>query len=407
MAGSRADGARGARILMSVMGHSHAGHVHRLDSEGDRKRLWAALAVMLAVMALEIVGGVVGHSLALLSDAAHMLADAGALGLSLLALRLASRPARGAMTFGFSRAEVLSAQANGITLLILAAFIAYEGIRRLVTRHVHATLMLVIALAASSPTWWRSPALGGRAPQPQHRRQPPTRGHGPLRRARDRCRGRTLILTAGLERADPIASLLIAAIDPRRSGPHVGLRPRVPGGGSDGSGPRGGRRGAGLRPVWSRSMTSMSKSQAGWATSAHVTVGPDRDCHELRRRLETLLHDRFSLDHTTLQVDHRGEDLLEIAPVRAARSPPEAPRAGRSSHPTQARCAFPAPTVYVHSRSPDPSDSAPAAAAADGTATTDRSVRPARGFAFEPRGNRTFCDLRRQGSAYRTSNEQL
>ena len=51
------------------------------------------------------------------------------------------------------------------------------------------------------------------------------------------------------------------------------------------------------------------------ALSAHVLVGPDRDCHELRRRLEVLLHERFGLDHTTLQVDHRGEQLLEITPA--------------------------------------------------------------------------------------------
>ncbi len=79
-------------------------------------------------MGVEVAVGVVAHSLALLSDAGHMLTDAGAIGFSLLALRLAARPARGAMTFGFRRAEILSAQANGVTLLVLAAFIVYEAI---------------------------------------------------------------------------------------------------------------------------------------------------------------------------------------------------------------------------------------------------------------------------------------
>ena len=132
-AGSRS-GSRQGRAYRDGHGPRHAGHVHHISPEGDRKRLAAALVVMLAVMALEIAEAWWGHSLALLSDAAHMLADAAALGLSLLALQLASRPARGAMTFGYSRAEVLSAQANGITLLILGAFIAYEGISRLSPR---------------------------------------------------------------------------------------------------------------------------------------------------------------------------------------------------------------------------------------------------------------------------------
>ena len=300
------------------MGHSHAGHVHRLDSEGDRKRLGAALVVMLAVMALEIVGGVVGHSLALLSDAAHMLADAGALGLSLLALRLASRPARGAMTFGFSRAEVLSAQANGITLLILAAFIAYEGIRRLVNPpHVHATLMLVIALAGIAANVVAVRLLSG-----AERRSLNIEGSlqhvvTDLYAGLATAAAAVLILTAGLERADPIASLLIAAIMIRAGVGLVWASARV----FLEAAPTG---------VDPEAVGEALASQAGvvevhdlhvWeitsgfpALSAHVTVGSDRDCHELRRRLETLLHDRFGLDHTTLQVDHRGEDLLEIAP---------------------------------------------------------------------------------------------
>src|SRR5450755_198005 len=113
------------------MAHDHAGHSHGMPADADRGRLTVALALIVAFMAVEVTTGVLAHSLALLSDAAHMLADAAAIGFSLFALRLASRPAKGAMTFGFKRVEILSAQANGVTLLILAAFIAYEAIRRL------------------------------------------------------------------------------------------------------------------------------------------------------------------------------------------------------------------------------------------------------------------------------------
>ena len=85
-------------------------------------------------MVAEVAAGVIASSLALLSDAAHMLTDAFALALSLLAARLAVRPARGSMTFGLGRAEILSAQANGVTLLVLALVLLYESIRGSCTR---------------------------------------------------------------------------------------------------------------------------------------------------------------------------------------------------------------------------------------------------------------------------------
>ncbi len=109
----------------------HAGHSHRADTDADAGKLAIALVLILGLMVLEVTAGVIAHSLALLSDAGHMLTDAAAIGLSLVAARLALRPARGALTYGFKRVEILSAQANGVTLLILAALITYEAIRRL------------------------------------------------------------------------------------------------------------------------------------------------------------------------------------------------------------------------------------------------------------------------------------
>ena len=89
----------------------------------------------------------IAHSLALLSDAGHMLTDAAGISLSPAAVRLAQRPAKGVWTFGFKRVEILSAQFNGATLLVLAGFIVYEAIRRLfASQHVRGGLILVIAL---------------------------------------------------------------------------------------------------------------------------------------------------------------------------------------------------------------------------------------------------------------------
>ena len=94
-------------------GHAHASH------HADARALARALALIVVFMVGEVVAAVLASSLALLSDSAHMLTDAAALALSLLAARLASRPPQGAMTYGLGRAEILSAQANGVTLSLI------------------------------------------------------------------------------------------------------------------------------------------------------------------------------------------------------------------------------------------------------------------------------------------------
>src|SRR5436309_14308285 len=101
--------------------------------EAERRALAVALGLIVAFMGGEVVAGILASSLAVLSDAAHMLTDAAALALSLLAARLASRPAAGSLTYGMGRAEILSAQANGVTLLLLGLLIIYNAIVRLVS----------------------------------------------------------------------------------------------------------------------------------------------------------------------------------------------------------------------------------------------------------------------------------
>jgi cobalt-zinc-cadmium efflux system protein len=114
--------------------HAHdggSGHAHSLDADADRRYLLATLALLAAFMVAEVIVAVASGSLALLSDAGHMLSDVGAIGAALWAMRLAARPAAGAWTFGWKRAEILSAAANGITLLVIAGIVAAEAIGRL------------------------------------------------------------------------------------------------------------------------------------------------------------------------------------------------------------------------------------------------------------------------------------
>src|SRR5207302_6894769 len=152
-------------------------------------------------------------SLALLSDAAHMLTDAAALGLSLVALRLAARPAKGAMTYGLKRAEILSAQANGVTLLVLGALVIYEGARRLSSPpDVEAGLVLAVALAGVAVNLVASRVLAGAGRRSLN-------VEGSLRHIVTdlyafgaTAVAAVVILATGFDRADAIASLFVAAL---------------------------------------------------------------------------------------------------------------------------------------------------------------------------------------------------
>ena len=119
------------------------------DRAGGRRRLRAAIAVTVGVLLVEVVGGLLSHSLALLADAAHVFADIGALTLAYAAATLAERAPTGRHTFGLYRAEVLAAFVNAQVLLLMALFIGYEAVRRLTHPvAIHAGLMLAIGAVA-------------------------------------------------------------------------------------------------------------------------------------------------------------------------------------------------------------------------------------------------------------------
>ncbi len=298
------------------MSHDHAAHSHVHTT--DQGRLGRALALILSLMLAEIAVGVLAHSLALLSDAGHMLTDAAAIGFSLLALRLAARPARGAMTFGLRRVEILSAQANGVTLLILAAFVVYEAVRRLVDPpRVDGWPVLAVALAGILVNLAAVRVLSG-----ADRRSLNVEGsfqhlltdlYGFIGTAV----AAGVILLSGFQRADPIVSLLIAGLMIRSGTALVRASGRIfleaaP----EGLDPQ--EIGAAL--VGERGVVEVHDLHV-WevasrfpALSAHVLVSADCDCHEARREMEAMLRSRFALHHTTLQVDHAVNELLDISP---------------------------------------------------------------------------------------------
>jgi cobalt-zinc-cadmium efflux system protein len=298
-------------------------HDHAAGAETEIRPLVLALALILAFMAAEIAVALVAGSLALLSDAAHMLVDAAALGMSVWAARLALRPPGGRMTFGFRRAEILSAQANGITLLVLGGAIVVEGIRRLISPpDVRGGLVLATACAGVVVNLLalRQVARANRAS---------LNVEGSYRHlltdlyafAGTAAAG-LVVWTTGFERADPVASLLVAgsmlaAAWPllRRSGSILleaapeGLVPDEIGAAL--------RAHAGVADVHDLHVWEIGSGFP--ALSAHILVGREEDCHSIRRELEGVLHEQFGVDHTTLQVEHTSNRLLGIRSLRSSR----------------------------------------------------------------------------------------
>jgi cobalt-zinc-cadmium efflux system protein len=267
-------------------------------------------------MVVEVTAALIAQSLALLSDAAHMLTDAAAIGFSLVGLQLASRPAKGAMTFGFRRVEILSAQANGLALVILAAFIIYAAIRRLVEPpHVKGGLMLAVALAGIAVNL----AAAGSLAKADRRS---LNVEGSFQHVLTDLYGfigtavaAAIILLTGFERADAIVSLLIAALMLRSGIGLVSASGRI----FLEAAPRGldpQRIGEALLEepdvVEVHDLHVWEITSGFPALSAHVLVAPGHDCHAARREMEAMLRERFGLDHTTLQVDHAEDRLLEI-----------------------------------------------------------------------------------------------
>jgi cobalt-zinc-cadmium efflux system protein len=300
------------------MHHRHHGHAHPTET-GDPRRLKIALALILGFMAVEVVAGILASSLALLSDAAHMLTDAGAIALALVAARLAARPAAGGYTFGLKRAEILSAQLNGATLLALAAVILYEGIRRLVDPpDVEGATVLVVAIAGIAVNLAATSVLAG-----ADRRSLNVEGAfqhvlTDLFAFVATAIAGVVVLATGFSRADGIAALLVAALMIRsgwsllRDSGRVLLEASP----KDLDPDEIGRTLAAQDHVVEVHDLHVWEVTSGMPSlSAHVTVRAGCDTQVHRRKLADLLRERFGIDHTTLQVEARHEGPLEIEPL--------------------------------------------------------------------------------------------
>ena len=297
-------------------GHSHHGHSHGASADADRDKLRIALALILGFMVAEVVTGIVANSLALLSDAAHMLTDAAAIGFSLVAIRLAARPAEGKMTFGLKRVEILSAQANGITLLVLAAAIAIEAVLRLFAPPtVDGGLMLAVALAGIVVNLAATATLSRANRQSLNVEGSFQHLLTDLFAFAGTAVAAVVILLSGFDRADAIASLLVAGLMLRsaygllRDSGRIFLEASPKGMDPDRIG-RWMAEQPGVVEVHDLHVWEVTSKFP--ALSAHVTVARDADCHRLRLELAELIERQFDIHHITLQVEHAPEHLVQI-----------------------------------------------------------------------------------------------
>ena len=293
--------------------HAHGGGGGRLRSEG--RALAIALGLVLVFAGLEAAAGVFAGSLALLADAAHMLSDALALGLALFAAWLARRPATPERSFGWRRAEVLAALANALVLVVLGAWIVWEGVGRISDPPgVTGAWVLAAGLAGLLVNLAAARILHG-AGSGLNVRAAMLHVLADLASSVGVVVAGVVVLATGWVYADPVAAILIGVLVVLST---IGVLRETVGVLLEGapSGMDAREVGAAIAStegvVGVHDLHLWTITSGFPALSAHVLVAAGADCHSIRRELELLLRDRFELTHTTLQVEH-APGLIKLA----------------------------------------------------------------------------------------------
>ena len=275
------------------------------------------------MVAIEVVGGILTGSLAVLADAGHLLSDAGSIGLALFAASLASRPASARRTFGYQRSEVLAALANGLLLVAVALAVALAAVGRLGDPPaIEGGGVLALGLLGLAGNVAATVVLAGGGREDLNL-------EGALRHSFADALGSlgvvlagAFVLLGGSSVIDPIVGLAIAALVLASSWrlikePFEVLMEAAPAGLDVDAMGEAICTEAGVRSVHDLHVWTVTPGFG--ALSAHVVVAEGSDRDLISRRLEVLLHDRFEIDHTTLQMEEEAsQDLLEVE-----RTPPE------------------------------------------------------------------------------------
>ncbi|HLX50769.1 MAG TPA: cation diffusion facilitator family transporter [Streptosporangiaceae bacterium] len=278
--------------------------------------LAGALGLIAAFMIAEVAIGLLAHSLALISDAVHMLTDAASIALAITAIRLSARPPTGGYTYGLRRTEILSAQANGITLLLLSVWLTYEAVRRLIHPPAVAGWPVLGTALAGIVINAAAAQLTARADRTSLNvegafKHIVTDAYAFIATAI----AGIIMITTGFDRADAIASLVVVVLMAKAGGGLVRESGRIfleaaPAGLSPETIGKAMASRGGVAEVHDLHVWTITSGMP--AASAHVLVGPGLDCHAVRVDLERLLEDTYHIKHTTLQVDHAPQQLLSI-----------------------------------------------------------------------------------------------
>jgi cobalt-zinc-cadmium efflux system protein len=286
--------------------------------------MWIALGINGGMLLAEVVGGILTGSLALLADAGHVLSDVGSIGLAMFAVTLAGRPAGGRMTFGYQRSEILAALVNGLLLVAVAIVIGYAAVGRLSDPPAiegGGVLALGVLGLAGNVAATLVLARGERAD---------VNLEGVLRHSVADALGSigvvlagVVVLAGGSPVVDPIVSLAIAVLillsswrlikeplDVLMEAAPTGVDVEAAGAAICAE--------EGVRSVHDLHIWTVTSGFG--ALAAHVVVARECDRDLVRRRIELLLHERFGIDHTTLQMEEQApEGLLSVENV-----PPQA-----------------------------------------------------------------------------------
>ena len=296
------------------------GHHDHEHGEGNRRALALVLALTAGYTVVEIVGGLLTGSLALLADAGHMLSDNLSLGIALGAAWLAQRPATPNRSFGYRRAEILAALANGVTLVAVSIWIFIEAYSRLrePTVVLGGPMLLVAALgllvnAVGAIILYRT---GGESLNVE----------GAMRHVFADALGSVgamvaaaIILLTGWRYADPLVSvaigvlILVSSWKILRDSTNILLEATPP---NLDATEVGQKMASSEGIVEVHDLHIWTITSGFWALSAHVLVGRREDCHARRRDLESLLAREFGISHTTLQVDHVGDHHASLQTLR-------------------------------------------------------------------------------------------
>jgi cobalt-zinc-cadmium efflux system protein len=289
--------------------HDHSGPdaVHA----NNERRMGLAALLTGSFMFIEVIGGIAAGSLALLADAGHMLTDFASLALAWFAFRLARRPADWKRTYGFDRFQVLIAFTNGLALFVIAGWIVYEAIERLMgTPHVSGGIMVVVATAGllvNIISFW---LLQGADRENLNVRGAAIHVLGDLLGSVAALIAGAVIMLTNWTPIDPLLSLVVAAIIVRsgwhvvEASAHILLEGAPKELDTRDIGPDLVANVAGVSEVHHVHVWSITQSRR--IATLHALIGDAEDSDKLVKSIKTRLKGRFGLDHATVEVERCG-----------------------------------------------------------------------------------------------------